>query len=103
MIPDIPQIRDSLAALRVEKAAPVVANDRQLTICPKRHRLHPTKVVAEDDTAIILSQDPSAPMNLTRLIDRVAEELHKQNHAHSTPRTDRRVSLASKVLGMSIV
>lgn len=102
MIPDIPQIRDSLAALRIIEAAPVVGNDRQLTICEKRGRIHPDRTVAEDESAIVLTQNQSAPMILPRLIDRIAEEMCKQGHAHSMPKTEFRDSLAAKFTGMSV-
>lgn len=102
MIPDIPQIRDSLAALRVREAAPVVGNERQLTICENCRRIYPDHTVAEDETAIVLTQDQSAPMALPRVIDRIAEELYRQGHAHSMPKTDRRLSVASKFVGLAV-
>lgn len=100
MIPDIPQIRESFAALRVVESSPVPATDRQMTICQKHCRIYPDHTVAEDETVIVLTQEGNAPMPIPRLIDRVAEELHKQGHAHSLPRTDYRASLAQKLVGL---
>jgi hypothetical protein len=102
VIPDIPQIRDTLAALSVGDVPRAAESERELTICKKRPRILPDGRVEEDPTDIVLKQSQDAPMSLSRIIDRVAEELHKQGHVHTAPRTDSRVSVTAKIVGLSV-
>ena len=96
MIPEIAGICDSLAALTIKEGDPVVGTDRQITVCEQCRRTLPDGTRKEDQTAIILFQDEVAPMNLSSIVSRVSKELR------FTPRTNHRVSLASKLVGLSV-
>lgn len=103
MIPDIPQFHDSLSAVRVLSTPSMDTSEHCIIICNQLRRIHTNHTRAEDDSVVALTQEHDAPLSLARLIDRIGDELDKLGHPYTSPKTDCRMSLASKILGLSVV
>jgi hypothetical protein len=103
MLPDIPQMRDSLAALIVEEVDDARPSRKDIVICDKLKRTHPDKSVQYDETQVVLRQSGSPPISLDTLVDRVASELKHAGHTHFSPTAIWRSSLASLLIGAATV
>ena len=104
VIPLIPEIQNSLAALSLAAVSIANPDDRCLIVCQPTKRVEGSesgKRYFEDPTALALLQSPKAPLVIPRLLDRLAEELHKARHSHVSPNMDHRLVIAGKVLGMA--
>lgn len=104
MIPPIPEIQNSLAALSLAEVSQASPDDRCIVVCVPRRRVQGSesgKRFLQDSTALVLQQSPKAPVTIQRLLDRIAEELHKAGHSHVSPKMDQRLVMAGKVLGMA--
>ena len=103
MLPEIPQMRDSLAALSVEETEHAAPGEAQIVICEKIDKMYPDGSLGPDQTLIVLKQSGSVPIRLNSLIERVADQLHHAGHAHVAPKTIQRASLASIVLAAASI
>jgi hypothetical protein len=54
-----------------------------------------------DTTALVLRQSSNAPVTIPRLLDRIAEGLHRAGHSQVSPNTGQRLLIAGKILGMA--
>jgi hypothetical protein len=104
VIPSIPEVQNSLAALSLAEVSQPSPDDRCIVVCAPTRRVQGSesgKRFFQDPTAIVLQQSPKAPVTIQRLLDRIAEELHKTGHSHVSPKMDQRLVMAGKVLGMA--
>ena len=67
MLPDIPPIRDSLAALSFEESGHTSPGTAEIVICDKIDRQHSDGSLLEDRLMIVLKQTESAPIKLSAL------------------------------------
>jgi hypothetical protein len=104
VIPLVPEIQDSLSALSLVEVPLAGPDDRCIVVCEPTRRAERSQSGGRlfvDTTALVLRQSPSAPLTLPRLLNRISEELYKAGHSHVSPKIDRRLALAGKVLGMA--
>jgi hypothetical protein len=104
VIPLVPEIQDSLLALSLVEVPLASPDDRCIVVCEPTRRAERSQSgewFFEDTTALVLRQSPSAPLTLPRLLNRISEELYKEGHSHVSPKADRQLALAGKVLGMA--
>jgi hypothetical protein len=104
VIPSIPEIQNSLAALSLAEVSQASPDDRCIVVCEPTRRAPGTESgerFFQDPTALVLQQSPKAPVTIPRLLDRIAEELDKAGHSHISPKSDQRLVMAGKVLGMA--
>jgi hypothetical protein len=90
-----------LSLAEVSQASP---DDQCIVVCVPTRRVQGSesgKRFFQDPTAVVLQQSPKAPVTIQSLLDRIAEELHKAGHSHVSPKMDRRLVMAGKVLGMA--
>jgi hypothetical protein len=101
MIPKIREVQDSLNALTLaEEVSRPAPDDRCVVVCEPKGRIDAGKPFL-DTTSLVLRQATTAPVAIPRLLNRVAEALHKAGHSHTSPKMGLRVVLAGKVLGMA--
>lgn len=104
MIPPIPEIQNSLAALSLAEVSQASPDDRCVIVCEPTRRVQGSesgKRFFQDPTVLVLRQSPKASVVIPRLLDRVAEELHNAGHSYVSPKMDQRLVMAGKVLGMA--
>lgn len=104
MIPPIPEIQNSLAALSLAEVSQASPDERCIVVCEPTRRVQGSesgKLFFQDPTTLVLQQDARAPVTIPRLLNRVAEELHNAGHSHVSPKMDHRLVIAGKVLGMT--
>src|SRR5262249_25116558 len=87
--------------LTLAEVSEPVLHERCALICERRGRIQADMTLIQDETDIVLHQDSTAPMTITRLIERVAEELHRQGHSYVFPNSAHRFVIGAKVLGMA--
>ena len=101
MIPSIPKIRDSLAAVELKEIEESSCVDHAFIVCERIGRLFPDGTRLQDEKALVMVQAPAAPIALSGLVSRIAEEIHGAGHAHCAPKSEYRQLLAGKVLAMA--
>lgn len=101
MIPAVPAIQDSLAVLSLEEIAQDSPRDSGLVICESIGRVFADRTRIKDDTAIVLKQRAGAPVALSSLVVRVADELHHVGHPYVAPKAELRPLLSAKVIAMA--
>lgn len=103
MLPQTQQFRDSLSALRVQSTQDMETDDRHIILIDGRPFEKPIDGLDKNAFVVGLTQESDAPVPLNKLLDYVGDELFAQQHPYTSPRSDLRASLASKILGLSVL
>jgi hypothetical protein len=103
MLPEIPSIRESLAALSVEEAGHSSQDMDRIVICDKLDRVYSDGSLQADRSIIVLKQAASATIRLGALVKKIADELGHSGHAHVAAKNLQRESLASKLLAAATI
>ncbi|WP_337173502.1 hypothetical protein [Paludisphaera sp.] len=101
MIPDHPNLRDSLAALSLEEVKELPPSGEHLVICDKSQRREADGTFFADLTEVVLKQSEGVPVRLNGLVEKVAESLHRAGHAHVEPKTPGRRAFGSIILAFA--
>ena len=103
MLPNTQQFRDALSALRVQTMADEEVNNRSLILCERSRIVTSNGSVNDEAEDVVLVQENDAPISLTELLEIVGDELFALQHPYTSPRSDLRASISSKILGLSVV
>ena len=103
MLPTSPQFRDSVSALRVQATADMEIDHRSIILCDGHLIEKANRGFDEDAMCVALLQESNAPVSLTELLKCVGNELFTLQHPYTSPRSELRASIASKILGLSVL
>jgi hypothetical protein len=101
MLLRIPHICESLNVLYVTEVKTPTQDGTSAVVCAPRGRISTDWTKSEDKTYVILSQNGNPPLTVVRLIEKVTEELAKLEHAHVSPRSEKRTEIAATVLALA--
>lgn len=103
MLPTSPQFRDSVSALRVQSKTDIESDDRCILLCDGRLIDNANGGSDKSHMSVVLSQETDAPISLTELLNCVGDELYALQHPYTSPRSELRASITSKILGLSVL